>query len=164
MPPFLILSTDLNYLMNSNKMPRLHRINYPYFNQTLKEALLHHFHVIQLAWAELPPNKEARAPTRMKQVHWSIIKNYLTNIISQLRQLQPMEDLVDDIVPLPTDPIEVVFDRLINLWYNHVRVRELYIPDDHVDWALVNHTLRELHTQMCDIRFSDYILLHVELE
>lgn len=80
-------------------MPRLHIIRYPYYNQTLQEALVINFHAIEFDWQRLPENKEALAPTRMKRNHWAIIRQFLIQIITRLRQLQIMDILWDEHLP-----------------------------------------------------------------
>lgn len=144
-------------------MPRLHFLHYPHFNQTLQEALLIHFHIIEFEWLGLPPEKEGLAPTRMKQLHWAIIRDFLFEIVDLMKTMPSMDDVWEELLPRPVDCIEMVFRKLVNLWRNHLKVGEQEIPNDDPDWSKLNHLLRELRVQLQDICHSRFICLHEEL-
>ena len=99
----------------------------------LKNRVIQSFSFIQNAWnLSAPPQENSNSV--QERMYWLRIKHILREIIRQLRLLQSTRERQIIHLSHQYESVEIVYEKLIDLWTNFINVETLHIPNDHIRW------------------------------
>lgn len=104
-------------------------------NTILKRLLIGHFKDIQDNWDFSVPQEHS--PDVKQRMYWLRIKHILQEITFQLRLLQTREERQLIHVTNQYDSVETVYEKLIDLWTNYIKIETLNISNDDNQWKKI---------------------------
>ena len=129
------------------------RVYIPRTSIPLKNLLITNFGFIVTNWELYAPPQE-NSPNVRQRMYWLRLKHIIQELVHQLRLIQTRQERQQTHQISQYDSVEIMYQKLTDLWTNHMKVETLDIPEGHTRWTKICVLIFEILNVQNYIRYN----------